>query len=1002
VFAPSGNWEFRTAATQTKGIGTEEWDNFIPWYRTPDSVDGLPNAQRTLEYQAVLVLPPGVQLRGDWGADPLYEGVRGTILEVRVGRDAPGITRMIPTWWVDAMDNSVVHATYEHVPDRFIELNAGAGVTNVSIWHPNQNIDDITPYPWTFVQEFVNSATIENVTLVNSYLGFLGLPSHTQHHILNSYMTALHTGIQIFLCLDIGRAENVHISPAVWANSGLQGAPALEYIREHTRAYATAFKMHRSDWQYVYGLEVWGSHTAVWVGRAPGFTHAPNAQFFNVHLHDNVYGIYAQDISVDALMVSNSIIGGDTAVYIYRYFRGSAQFNGVEFFGAIVSDGSGGVISFENCTFHPTYDYNVRINGGTALLTQSEFLSPRQHVYSGAGLVRALNSGYGDARVLRYTVNSGGAVTVYHDDSFIPPIPTDIRTDIAVHPRPPLPNVLRVDLPRAHGLNADSPTVCVSSRLQRALDYVAAAGGGTVFLPGGRYLVNAPIVIPSGVELRGTFDVQHHTAGGGTTIVTAYTGGAYGIYGAPLIQVRENAGMRGLTLYQMNTFDESNFRWDAVYDHYFGTIQSAPFLMQGQGAGVYFINITVAIGYKGLDLFTYNTSGHYVEYFSGMLLRAGIWVGGGSEGGFVRNMQLNPTFALITHDYGLGISQNYWLHTMRRIPYPNPDELNLLMISQETSNALRLGDVSNQTVFNNFVYGSLYGLQFVRDANGNYPGEIIIIGHGSDGCTFTFYVESAGADTRIIAINSKLCPTMIPLQPIRSYLAVGLADRGASIHPDAEIILYNTSGWGTPTIGVITYGGIVRLHQANIRETGQPGIDVRGGSVYVHSSFFSNPRTGNGNNAHVRLRATGNRAVISNNFFAGLGWLGLSNDRHARYASGTDIRQAAARAEIANYITLPAALESEGFTFWTPTAQQLANARFLIVEYAGNLSGGFAFVRFGDGVAWTMFDNNNARVGAEPGRLMFDLHGLPGNQIGFAFWNESDNNLITRVILATE
>lgn len=74
---------------------------------------------------------------------------------------------------------------------------------------------------------------------------------------------------------------------------------------------------------------------------------------------------------------------------------------------------------------------------------------------------------------------------------------------------------MKVDLPRAIGFNNDQPTEDVSTQLQTALNKVKAAGGGTLYLPGGRYLVNKPIKVPSGIELRGTWDVQHHIQSGG-------------------------------------------------------------------------------------------------------------------------------------------------------------------------------------------------------------------------------------------------------------------------------------------------------------------------------------------------------------------------------------------------------------------------------------------------------------------------------------------------------
>ncbi len=72
------------------------------------------------------------------------------------------------------------------------------------------------------------------------------------------------------------------------------------------------------------------------------------------------------------------------------------QFNGVDFTGPIVSDGSDGVISFESCTFSNYSDYALKINNGNVLLTQNVFKKPAGHVFVGAGVntLKSVNSGY--------------------------------------------------------------------------------------------------------------------------------------------------------------------------------------------------------------------------------------------------------------------------------------------------------------------------------------------------------------------------------------------------------------------------------------------------------------------------------------------------------------------------------------------------------------------------------------------------------------------------------
>ena len=81
-------------------------------------------------------------------------------------------------------------------------------------------------------------------------------------------------------------------------------------------------------------------------------------------------------------------------------------------------------------------------------------------------------------------------------------------------------------------------------------------------------------------------------------------------------------------------------------------------MIQGQGPKVYIINVTIAVGDKGIDLASYDTSGHYVDYLGGVPLRAGIWVGGGAEGGFIRNMQLNPQLRFKTSGRRTGLSES--------------------------------------------------------------------------------------------------------------------------------------------------------------------------------------------------------------------------------------------------------------------------------------------------------------------------------------------------------
>ena len=833
VYIPAGNYEFHSTQIGIKSVRVRQ---------------GTSENKKDFNYEYVLRLHPGVQLRGDWAAPESNNGmVLGTILEVRVGKNAPNYDGSVKSWWNDSQAGNALRTTYTSIADRFIEMNAGTGVTNLSIWYPEQNINDVKPYPWTLFQTQGNCATIEHVTLVNSYNGFNSAPSEL-HYVLDSYITALNKGIEVHVCTDIGRIENVSISPEYWAKSGLPGAPTLAELTAYTKANSVGFQMHRSDWEYISYLHISGYKTGIWIGREPGFADAPNAQLYEVHVDNCENGLYVEDVNPYGILISNSSFGaakGGNAVYFYKDFSTSTQFNGVEFSGPIVSDGSDGVISFESCLFGKYSDYALKINNGNVLLSQCHFENADKHVYLGMNMrtLKSVNSGHKQRLKINNHSNDAKIEIITDKKYAFEPIPKGLKTNIIAHPRPVSNQVLKADFSRATGFNNQRPVKDISSELQSALDALKASGGGTLYLPAGRYLVDKPIKIPSGVELRGSWDVQHHTQNGGTAIFTNYDGGDAGENAPSLIQLETNAGIRGITLAQLNIISG---------EYSAESPRKTPFLIQGQGPKVYVINVTIAIGDKGIDLASYDTSGHYVDYLGGVPLRAGIWVGGGAEGGFIRNMQFNPHYGSRLPEGGQG--------------YPR---VAMLRFVQSNCSALKFADVKNQTIFNNFVYGSVYGIHFLKDEiTGKYPGKMTMIGHGSDGCTYSLFVEDADKDTKIIAVNSELVNTKIPNEPVRSYVLMGKEMNTSKVHPDAKLILYNSAFWGSPVFGAIINSGIVSFQQANFSRSGTYGVDVRGGRAHVYTSYFAQeiPDTVT-LNGYARLGMYGNLIELTNNYY---------------------------------------------------------------------------------------------------------------------------------------
>jgi hypothetical protein len=111
------------------------------------------------------------------------------------------------------------------------------------VFYPEQT-DDVSPYPWT-VRSIGDNTTITATLLINPYnavdFGSQKQPAG-RHYINGLYGQALHIGISVDKCFDVGRIENVHFWP-FWRDQ-----PKLE---QYMNTNATAFLIGRTDWEYM-------------------------------------------------------------------------------------------------------------------------------------------------------------------------------------------------------------------------------------------------------------------------------------------------------------------------------------------------------------------------------------------------------------------------------------------------------------------------------------------------------------------------------------------------------------------------------------------------------------------------------------------------------------------------------------------------------------------------------------------------------------------------------
>jgi len=365
-----------------------------------------------------------------------------------------------------------------------------------------------------------------------------------------------------------------------------------------------------------------------------------------------------------------------------------------------------------------------------------------------------------------------------------------------------------VDLP------TDWKTDC-TEEIQTALNNAGLNGGGIVFIPAGYYLLKGELTVPSGVELRGTQEAPFHSMSEGTTLMPTANRGKE--EGTPAVTLMGKSGIRGLSFY----YPEQP--WN--------DIQAYPFTLQSRGSDVYLIHINAVNPYQFIDFKTYRSDRHFTDYVGGAPLRTGIQVGGGSQNGIIANTQFNPHYWLRSfHDakFQKGVSND-----------PDTKWLPVWKYQKTCLDALAIGDCTGELLFENFVYGSKYGLLF-REENGHSPQGSLSIGHGTDGSRVSLYVESANSSP-ISLINSKLvCIDHFGDAVIKTHVTDNKKYVWVGKDVTTDVQLFNTMMWGKPNYTALVDGGKLIMQNASYLAPGK-GIYVNGGALDMINNHMMRP-----------------------------------------------------------------------------------------------------------------------------------------------------------------
>lgn len=710
---------FQDLMDKLAGVGTRS-NNRGNYANITGGVLYIPEGVYLLENQ--LVVPVGVAIRGDWKKPQKGEKVEGTIIKARtkLGTGTVNITKSLFT------------------------MQPCTEVSNLTVWYPDQDINNVKLYPPTFLygqsgfwgNEYCN---VRHVTMLNSYIGIKFHDSNGGGcpNIHDVYGTPLSVGIDIDNIADVGRFDWISFAPDYWADSGLEGSPEKAQIASWLRRNATGIVMKRNDWSYTCNYDA--DNYMIGFHAKPGVDGGkPNGHNYGFHLTNCVTGILLEGTSYCGIMF--------TRVTTDQCDQGVRMESGCE-----------GPAQFYECHLHGIYQpVGVEVTSGATVMLQDCTLRGSTEILSGQ-LIANGNTFTGDVTIAptARTIFTGNSVSGQFENKSI--YECKYSTERTAHnampeikdewmlPRTTKParKALYVVTDSEFGCNpigildplASAPDC--SEAIQQALTKAGSEGGGIVYLPPGHYRMNSRITIPDGVELKGASDIASIPHGHGA-ILEVYAD--ENVDGAmPFITMGVGSGLRGITINYPNQTSPLS-------------VKNYPYTIMGN-KDVYIVNVGMRCAYNGVNLFTNKCDNHYVDYLAGHAFKNVIRVGGGSENGMVSNIQFNT----IAYAAGYETKFGQWPNSANS----NPDNAAYKQNMRELD-FMKIENSKGEILYNNFLYGCNKGMVFQKTVGtfGAAASDVHAVGNAVDGAVNTFVFNAIDTDldlinSQIVALNSE-------------------------------------------------------------------------------------------------------------------------------------------------------------------------------------------------------------------------------------------------------
>jgi len=280
--------------------------------------------------RGTLKVPAGVSVQGVANSPVYCEPLKGTVILATAGRDKE-----------------------DSAP--FFTLQDSTSVSGLTIYYPEQKVEDIRPYPWTFKLIGADN-TVEKVTLINSYNGIrTGPENNVRHRIRSVYGCVLRRGIFIDGCVDVGRIEDIQFHGNWWWMPEAKGNSLI--VNKYMIDNLEGFIFGRTDSQFV-------TNTFVFPAKI-GYHFIATPQGVCYGQFSGISADWAQKcIVVDAvlsigILITNGMFASlaqdsenPTQVEINKTNSGSVRFENCSFWGEPIHNvlsHSSGCVSLSNC-----------------------------------------------------------------------------------------------------------------------------------------------------------------------------------------------------------------------------------------------------------------------------------------------------------------------------------------------------------------------------------------------------------------------------------------------------------------------------------------------------------------------------------------------------------------------------------------------------------------------------------------------------------------------------